>query len=296
LSTTGLQEQGTGESPTVESTTSIPLEWPVEQVVKPAKRRLSLRDLVRDAPVVRVLAARDLKVKYKQAVLGPLWLVFQPLALLAGFLLAFKGLAGVQTSGVPYALFALVGLSVWSFFQAAMTIGTASLVTNINFIRYTPCPRPAFPLAAVIASLPAYAVTAGGAVVAAAAAGWLSPRVALLPLALAWLLLLTLGVVALASSMAVRFRDVNSALPFLLQVGVFFAPVGYSLAQLSPTVRAIVYLNPLTGIIEASRWMVLSGYQPSVGPILVSLGLTLVVAIAGWQLFTRRETVMADEI
>ena len=295
MSNTGLQEHATVESTAVDST-SIPLEWPVEQVVKPAKRRLSLRDLVRDAPIVRVLAARDLKVKYKQSVLGPLWLVFQPLALLAGFLLAFKGLAGVQTSGVPYALFALVGLSVWSFFQAALTIGTASLVTNVNFIRYTPCPRPAFPLAAVIASLPAYAVTAGGAVLAAAAAGWLSPRVALLPLAFVWLLVLTLGVVAITSSTAVRYRDVNSALPFLLQVGVFFAPVGYSLAQLSSTVRAIVYLNPLTGVIEASRWMVLSGYQPSVGPILISLAATMVIAIAGWQLFSRRETVIADEI
>ncbi len=107
-------------------------------------------------------------------------------------------------------------------------------MTNINFIRFTPCPRPAFPLAAVIASLPAYAVTAGGAVVAAAATGRLSPQVALLPLALAlaaaphrW------ASSAIASSLAVRYRDVNSALPFLLQVGVFFAPVGYSLAQLS---------------------------------------------------------------
>jgi ABC-type polysaccharide/polyol phosphate export permease len=296
LSNTGLQEHATLGSTTVESTTSIPLEWPVERVVKAAKRRLRLRDLVNEAPIVRVLAARDLKVKYKQSVLGPLWLVFQPLALLAGFVLAFKGLAGVQTSGVPYALFALVGLSVWSFFQAALMIGAASLLTNMNFIRYTPCPRPAFPLAAIIASLPSYAVTAGGAVVAAAAAGWLSPRVVLLPLALLWLLLLTLGVVAIASSTAVRYRDVNSALPFLLQVGVFFAPVGYSLAQLSPTVRDLVYLNPLTGIIEASRWMVLSGYTPSRGPIVVSLAATLVVVIVGWQLFSRREPVMADEI
>ena len=147
----------------------------------PTQRRLKLRDVLRDTPVVRVLAIRDFKVKYKQSMLGPLWLVFQPLALLAAFLVAFRGLADVESSGVPYAVFALVGLAVWSFFQAAMTIGTASLITNVNYVRFTPCPRPAFPIAAVIASVPAFGVTAAGALVAAAATGDLSPRVVLLP-------------------------------------------------------------------------------------------------------------------
>ena len=139
---------------------TVSLEAPVERVIKPAKRRLKARDLIGDAPIVRVLAGRDFKVKYKQSVLGPLWLVFQPLALLAAFVVAFQGLGDVETSGFPYAVFALVGLTVWSFFQAAMTIGTASVVTNANYVRFTPCPRPAFPMAAIIASLPAFGVTA----------------------------------------------------------------------------------------------------------------------------------------
>ena len=82
---------------------------------------------------MRVLAARDFKVKYKQSVLGPLWLIFQPIALLAAFLVAFKGLIGVESSGVPYVAFALVGLSVWAFFQASLTIGTASLSPASNW-------------------------------------------------------------------------------------------------------------------------------------------------------------------
>jgi lipopolysaccharide transport system permease protein len=268
----------------------------VERLIAPAKRRLKLRDVPREAPVIRVLAARDFKVKYKQSMLGPLWLVFQPLALLAAFLVAFRGLADVQTSGIPYAVFALVGLSAWAFFQASMTIGAASVITNIAYVRFTPCPRPAFPLAAVIASLPSFAVTATGAVLAAAATGHLSPRVVLLPLGLAWLMLLTIGVVAIAASLAVRYRDIISALPFLLQVGLFLAPVGYSLAELSPTVRVIVDLNPLTGVIEALRWMMLSGYHPAFEPIGVSLVGTLALAVGGWLIFSRLETTMADEI
>jgi lipopolysaccharide transport system permease protein len=273
-----------------------PLEVSVERVVVPAKRRLRLRDIFGETSVIRVLATRDFKVKYKQSVLGPLWLVFQPLALLVAFVVAFRGLGDVKTSGVPYAVFSLVGLTAWAFFQVAMTIGVASLITNSNFIRYTPCPRPAFPLAAIIASLPAFAVTAAGAVISAAATGDLSPRVVLLPFGLAWLILLTAGVVAIGASLAVRYRDIISALPFLLQLGVFFAPVGYSLAGLSPFVRKVVELNPLTGLIEAFRWMTLSGYTPVAGAVIAALVETAVVVVASWFLFTRLETTMADEI
>jgi lipopolysaccharide transport system permease protein len=272
------------------------LEEPVERVVAPTKRRLKLRDLFGETSVIRVLATRDFKVKYKQSLLGPLWLVFQPLALLVAFLVAFRGLGDVKTSGIPYAVFSLVGLTAWAFFQASMTIGVASLITNSSFIRYTPCPRPAFPLAAIIASLPAFAVTAAGAVISAAATGYLSPRVLLLPLGLAWLVLLTAGVVAIAAALAVRYRDMISALPFLLQIGVFFAPVGYSLAGLSPFMRKVVELNPLTGLIELFRWMMLSGYSPVPGAVIVSAVETTVLVVGGWFLFARRETTMADEI
>jgi ABC-type polysaccharide/polyol phosphate export permease len=269
---------------------------PAERLIVPTKRRLRARDLPGEGSVIRVLAARDFKVKYKQSLLGPLWLVFQPLALLAAFLIAFRQLANVQTSQVPYAVFTLVALSAWSFFQAAMTIGTASVITNVAYVRFTPCPRPAFPLAAIVASLPSFAVTAAGALVAAAVSGHLSARVVLLPAGLAWLVLLTAGVVGIAACLAVRYRDIISALPFVLQLGLFVTPIGYSLAGLSSAVRLLVDLNPLTGLIEALRWMVLSGYYPSFGSIAVSLVATPLLAGFGWLIFSRLETTMADDI
>src|SRR3954449_3124460 len=215
------------------------LEEPAERVVAPAKRRLKLRDVFGEASVIRVLATRDFKVKYKQSLLGPLWLVFQPLALLAGFLVAFRGLANVQ-AGVPYTVFALVGLSGWTFFQASMTIGAASLVSSVTLIRFTPCPRLAFPIAGIVASLPAWAVATAGALGAAAVTGTLSPRALLLPLGLVWLFLLTWGFVAVAATLTARFRDMLSALPFLLQVGVFLAPVGYPLHELNSTLQVLI--------------------------------------------------------
>ena len=286
-----MQARADGAAPA----TAPPLEDPSVRRIRPTNSRIRLRDLYRDIPVIQVLAARDFKVKYKQSLLGPLWLVFQPLALLAAFLVAFQGLADVE-AGIPYTVFALVGLSGWTFFQAAMTIGSASLVSNVMLVRFTPCPRLAFPIAGILASLPAWAVATAGALVAAAVTGTLSPKAVLLPLGLVWLFLLTWGLVAIAAAFTARFRDMLSALPFLLSVGVFLAPVGYPLYELNSTVRVLIGLNPLTGLIEALRWMVISGYTPSFEPIGLGLVTTAVLAVAGWLVFARREPTLADYI
>jgi ABC-type polysaccharide/polyol phosphate export permease len=271
------------------------LESPSVQVVKPVKRRVSVLDLWRGREVIRVVAARDFKVKYKQSLLGPLWLIFQPLALLLAFFIAFRNLANVQP-GIPYSVFALVGLSAWAFFQASMTMGTASIVGNYTLVRFTPCPRFAFPIAGLLASLPAWGVTVLGALIAAGVTGTLSPRVVLLPIGLLWLFLLTAGVVAFTSSLTVRYRDILSAMPFLLQVAVFLAPIGYPLAKLGPVARQLVELNPLTGVIEGWRWMTVAGYNPSWRAVVISLVMTAVVLLLGWRTFARLETTIGDEI
>jgi lipopolysaccharide transport system permease protein len=94
----------------------------------------------------------------------------------------------------------------------------------------------------------------------------------------------------------VRYRDILAAMPFLLQVGLFLAPIGYPLHQLGPVARQIVELNPLTGLIEAWRWMIVSNYSASGRVIGYSLAITVVVLVAGWRTFTKLETTMADEI
>src|SRR3954469_12455734 len=137
------------------------LESATHRIIRPVKRRLKVGDIWRGRQVIRVMTARDFKAKYKQSLLGPIWLVFQPLALLAAFFVAFRNLANVQP-GIPYSVFVLTALSAWAFFQASMTIGTASFITNIMLVRFTPCPRFAFPIAGVIASLPTWAVTTIG--------------------------------------------------------------------------------------------------------------------------------------
>jgi lipopolysaccharide transport system permease protein len=140
-------------------------------------------------------------------------------------------------------------------------------------------------------------VTTAGALVAAIATGTLSPRAILLPLGLLWLLMLTLGLVWLTSSLTVRYRDILAAMPFLLQVGLFLAPVGYPMAKLGPVARHLVELNPLTGVIETCRWMTVAEYAaPSARVVGISLVMTAIALVVGWRTFTRLETTMGDEI
>lgn len=282
-------------SATGASVQTLPVESTAVRRIVPAKRRLRLSQLHRDLPVVRVLAARDFKVKYKQSALGPLWLIFQPFALFGAFLIAFRGRAPIG-HGIPYVVFALSGLTVWSFFQASMTIGTSSLITNFHLVRFTPCPRLAFPLAGIVASLPSLAVPAASAIIAAAASDHLSPRALLLPIGFTWLLLFTLAIVAIGCSLAVRFRDIINILPFMLSLGLFLAPVGYPLAALPHWLQVAIDLNPLTGLLEMTRWMTLDQYHPSLLAIVISLGASLLLLGAAWLVFSRLETTMADEI
>jgi homopolymeric O-antigen transport system permease protein len=278
-----------------ESRPAVALESPQIRRIVPTKRRIRPLDIFREPSVVQELASRDFKIKYKQSLLGPIWLLFQPLALLGAFLIAFRGLGNVEP-GTPYIVFALGGLMAWSFFQAAMTIGGASLITNFNLVRYTPCMRLAFPTASTIASLPSLAVTVIGALIAAAATGVISPRAVLLPIGFLWLFLLTIGTVMITSSLAVRFRDMISLVPFLLQLGLFVAPIGFPLSSLSEPVRILVDLNPLTGLIEGMRWALIAGYPPSFKLMGFSLLMTAAIAYGGWLLFSRLEATMADEI
>ena len=266
-----------------------------EILITPVRHRISLRDLTGNSGLIRVLVARDLKVKYKQSVLGPIWLVFQPFALLVAFVVGFHSVGHVETGGVPYALFALTGLSMWGYFSSASTAGAMSLIGNTNLVRYTACPRLALTVANLLASLPAFIVPACAAIAVALANGYLPVSLILAPVVAAWLVLFTVAFTAILASVAVRYHDVPAALPFLLQAGVFLAPVAYPTDQLSGVARTLVSLNPLTGVIEAWRWCVL-GVEPAAFALAASVVLTMALAVLAWTVFGRLEVTMTDDI
>jgi lipopolysaccharide transport system permease protein len=257
--------------------------------------RLRFTDLRTYGPLIRALAGRDLKARYKQSALGPAWVVFQPLALLVAFSIGFHSVAHVQTDGVPYILFALTGLAVWTYFQAVTLVSVGSLVNNYSLVRWTACPRMALPLATLVSNLPSFAIPALAALIAAGASGFLGLGTLLVPFLFIWLVILVAAVAILLSAITVRARDVLSATPFLLQVMLFLSPVGYATSQLSPVLRAVISVNPLTGLIDAWRWSLL-GIKPSTTAVVISLVLTSVGIVVAWRLFTSLEASMADDI
>lgn len=264
--------------------------------IEPVRSRLRMGDVIRNGPVIRVLAIRDLKARYKQSVLGPIWIGFQPLALLAGYVIGFRGVARIGTGHVPYAVFALAGITMWAYFQAAMVAGTSSIISNGALVMKTACPRFAFPIASLLACLPSFLVPFTASIISAIVVGLASPRLILIPLPVLWLFAVSTGIIAISSAVTVRFRDLITAVPFLLQVGAFVVPVGYPVSTLSVPLRILVSLNPLTGAIEAWRWVILDTGNPYMPSIYLSLGIGALLIWLGWRTFGRAEVKMADVI
>src|SRR3954454_610463 len=181
-------------------TLEVDLAGPPEVLIAPVRNRISVRDITANGALIRVLVSRDLKVKYKQSVLGPIWVVFQPFALLVAFVIGFHSVAGVQTEGVPYALFALTGLAVWGYFSSASAAGWISLTGNTNLVRYTSCPRLALTGANLLASLPAFIVPACAAIVAALVSGYFSYSLIVAPIVAVRLVLLTVAFAAIVAA------------------------------------------------------------------------------------------------
>lgn len=265
-----------------------------EITIQPARSRARLLDVARYVPLIRVISLRDLKARYKQSLLGPIWIVIQPLTLLGAYMVGFRGVTHIATGHVPYAVFALAGISIWAYFQAATVAGTSAFISNGALVAQTTCPRVVLPLAALLSCLPSLLIPLVAGLISAAFVGAFSLRWLLLPFLATWVLLLTAGIVWITSSVTVRFRDMVQVMPFLLQLGAFVVPVGYPAETLSPALRVIVSLNPLTGIIELWRWAMLDGSHPYVLSVYLSAGIGAIVVAIGWRVFAHTEVIMAD--
>jgi ABC-type polysaccharide/polyol phosphate export permease len=265
-----------------------------EITIQAVRSRARPSDLIRYATLIRVISVRDLKARYKQSLLGPLWLGIQPLTLLGAYIVGFRGVSRIGTGHVPYAVFALAGITLWAYFQAVAVAGTAVFPSNGALVMQTACPRIVFPISPLFSCLPSFLIPLSATVVASAAVGTISLRWLLLPIPAVWMFCVTAGIIAITSSVTVRFRDMLQVMPFLLQLGAFVVPVGYPVSTLSPTLRLVVSLNPLTGIIEAWRWAMLDTARPYMPCLYLSLGIGAVVIFLGWRVFSRTEVKMAD--
>lgn len=258
---------------------------------------LDLRALVEFGDLLYFLLWRDIKIRYKQTVIGVGWVVLQPLIATLIFTAVFGVVARVPTDGVPYALFAFSGLVPWTFFANSITRSIGSVVAHAHLIPKVYFPRMLLPIGAVAAGLIDVSIAS---VVLIGLALWsgVVPGASLL-LAPVFLLLAMLTALAGGLWLAplnARYRDIGHALPFLVQIAMFASPVAYP-ANLIPERWQWLYgLNPMAGVIEGFRWAVVGTSPPDLRLLAISVSVVLVMLVSGAIWFRRTERVLADVI
>jgi ABC-2 type transport system permease protein/lipopolysaccharide transport system permease protein len=252
--------------------------------------------LWRSRELVGYLALRDLRLRYRQAALGVLWVLVQPIASVVIFTVVFGRMAAVDSDGVPYPLFALVGMVTWTYFSAAVTLGSVSLVANANLVTKVYFPRIAAPTAALVP--PAVDLAVSFALVALVALYYgVHGGIAVLAAPL-WLLLLvatSLGVSLLLSALNVRYRDVQYAVTPVLQLWFFASPVAYPASLFADWQQYVYALNPMVGVISLSRWSLVGAPWPG-WPLAISFFSALGLMLTGMRYFSRAQRSFADVI
>lgn len=265
-------------------------------VNRPVRSRLALAELWTTLRVARMIAIRDIKTKYKQAALGPLWLLIAPLGMLFAITIAFSGVTNVNTGDIPYLPFALVGLTVWTYIQISATLGSQSIVQNASLVRRSPMPRIALVTGSLLGNIPPVIVMFTLTIIASGATVGFSLQILLLPVLVLWLFIFTMGVAMLLGALTVRFRDTTTALPLVIQAGIFVSPVGYPLQGAPANIHTILAINPVSGLIEAWRWAILDMADPQFAVMGVAAAWTVVLVGLGWRVFGRMEVRFADYV
>ncbi|RPI24799.1 MAG: ABC transporter permease [Chloroflexota bacterium] len=258
---------------------------------------LNLGDLWLYRELVYFLTWRDLKVRYKQTLLGATWAIIQPVLQMVVFTLLFDRLANLSSDNVPYPIFNYTALLPWGLFSKALTDAGRSLVANRNMITKVYFPRLVIPVSSVLSGvvdfLFAFVVLLGLMIyykIAPTTGVWM------LPLFLLLTLITALGVSLWLSALNVIYRDVGYVLPFLTQIWFFVTPIVYSSSEVSEQWRLLYALNPMVGVVDGFRWALLgTGEAPGL-MVLVSTGVSLVILITGLYYFRHMERTFADEI
>jgi lipopolysaccharide transport system permease protein len=259
-------------------------------------RGLGLRELWEYRELAGFLALRDLKVRYKQAAFGAAWAVLQPLVGVVVFTLVFRRLAKVPSDGIPYPVFAFLGLAVWAYVSSGVTKAAQSLVSNSALVTKVYFPRVLAPLASVLPGLLDLAlsllVLGLLMLVYGVAPTW---AIVTLPLWLVALVATTLSVGLWLAALNVQYRDVNHAVTLLVQLWLFVSPVAYPSSLVPDAWRPLYALNPVAGLLDGFRWAVLGAPWRGTGQ-LVSLAVTATLLISGVLYFQRVERRFADVI
>lgn len=259
---------------------------------------LKLDELWQYRELLYFLVWRDVKVRYKQTVLGAAWAIIQPFFTMVVFSVFFGELAKVPSDGIPYPIFSYAALVPWSFFSQGLGQASNSLVGGARLIKKVYFPRLAMPIATVLSGTVDFVLAFIVLLVLILAYGIVPTiNVLFLPLFLLLALSTSLGVSLWLSAMNVQFRDVRYTVPFITQFWMFATPIAYSSSLIENRLLRTLYgINPMTGVVEGFRWALL-GTDTAPGPIvIVSSAVALALLVSGAFYFRRMEKTFADVV
>ncbi len=271
---------------------------PVKRIAPPGRlHALNLRELADYSELLYFLVWREIKVRYKQTVIGAGWAVIQPVATMLVFTLFFGRLAKIPSGGIPYPLFFYAALLPWTYFAGALSGATTSVVENQRVITKVYFPRVLLPLSAVFSGLVDFAIAlvllAGMALYYRVTPG---PWLVFLPAFLLLAMLTALGAGLWLAALNALYRDVRYVMPFLVQFWLFASPVAYPSSLVPERWRTLYGLNPMVGVIDGFRWSVTGQNAPSWGLVAASASAVLVMLIVGLWYFRRMEATVADVV
>jgi lipopolysaccharide transport system permease protein len=256
-----------------------------------------LRRLFDYADLLRTLSIHRINVRYRQTLLGVAWAVLQPLLMMVIFAVVFSRFAGIASEGAPYALFAYVALLPWTFFATAVTTATGSLVSHTQLITKVYFPREILPLTYIVAGLFDFSL---GLVALAVLMAWfhapITTAIFYVPFLIGLLAAFALAIALVLSVLQVRWRDVGMAMPVLVQVWMVVSPVIYPLSVVPDAWRPLYLLNPVAGIINSFRDVLLRGQAPDPVPLGYAIVVTALTLPLAYQVFKRAEATMADVV
>jgi lipopolysaccharide transport system permease protein len=258
---------------------------------------VDLRELWKYRDLLMILAGRDVKLRYKQTLLGVIWVVMQPLVAALIFALMFGRFAKLPSDGHPYLLFIFGGVAIWNYFAGVLQRAGNSLITDSRLITKVYFPRLAIPLASTFSALIDLAVSLAVLgvllVIYRVTPTW---RLLTLPLFIALAAVTATGVSLWLAALNVRYRDFVHAMPFMLQAWMFASPVAYATTIVPERWRLLYGLNPAVAFIEGTRWAVLGTSSLTPQMVGVSVAFSAAVFVAGAFFFRRVERTFADTV
>lgn len=277
-----------------------PSEYKLKVDASDSALKLNLKELFQYKDLFFVLAYRDLRVRYAQTFLGLLWAFIQPATSLLILSVVFGRFVNVNTGSTPYAVFAIIGISVWTYFSFVLSQSGTSLIGAQDMVKKIYFPRLVIPLSKAVVGFVDFAVALVILIALFAYYGIMPSRnIIYLPAFIALAIVCSLGAGIWFSALTIRYRDFQYVVPFLVQFGLYITPIAYPsnvvINNLPSWATVLFYLNPMTSIVEGFRWCLLGGVAPT-GYFWLSVSIIFISFISGLYYFRKLEKVMADII